>query len=134
MNKEHCSECICKSTRADVGITNPLVGNGFCNDLTNNDNCNFDGGDCCGPCINTKYCQDCQCIGEHFGEAQNNFFFGDGLCQDDINHEQCSFDGFDCCSPSSNKDYCSQCDCKGISNNQISLNHKLLDLRNLIDC
>ena len=114
MNKEHCSDCICKRSEGDMGITNPLVGDGFCNDLTNNDICNFDGGDCCGPCINTKYCQDCQCIGEHFGEAQNNAFFENGFCQDDINLEQCSYDGFDCCSPSSNRDYCIQCICKGM--------------------
>ena len=117
MNKEYCSECICKKSGAEVEITNPLVGDGFCHDLTNNQDCNFDGGDCCGPCINDKYCQDCQCIGEHFGEAQNNFFFGDGVCQDNINNEQCSYDGFDCCSLKySTEDYCTHCNCKGIPN------------------
>jgi hypothetical protein len=81
-----------------TGITNPLVGDGFCRDLTNNYDCNFNGGDCCGPCTKSKYFQDCACIGEHFGEAKNNTFFENGFCQDDINHEQCNYDGFDCCS------------------------------------
>ena len=27
-----------------------LLGNGVCNDETNNPECNFDGGDCCGHC------------------------------------------------------------------------------------
>ena len=32
-----------------------LVGNGFCNDETNNADCNYDGGDCCGPDIFCKW-------------------------------------------------------------------------------
>ena len=24
-------------------------------------NCSYDGGDCCGPSVNTHYCTDCQC-------------------------------------------------------------------------
>ena len=24
--------------------------------------CNFDGGDCCGPNVNTVYCTQCQCL------------------------------------------------------------------------
>ena len=31
-----------------------LVGNGFCNDETNNADCNYDGGECCGPDISCK--------------------------------------------------------------------------------
>ena len=38
-----------------------LVGNGYCNDETNNEGCNFDGGDCCLNCINTDQCSDCVC-------------------------------------------------------------------------
>ena len=32
-----------------------LVGNGFCNDETNNADCNYDGGECCGPDISCKW-------------------------------------------------------------------------------
>ena len=41
-----------------------LVGNGICNDETNNVECYFDGGDCCGACINTEYCSQCICYRE----------------------------------------------------------------------
>jgi hypothetical protein len=38
------------------GINNALVGDGYCQDLTNTAECNFDGGDCCGSCkITTIY-------------------------------------------------------------------------------
>ena len=39
-----------------------LVRNGYCNDQTNNAECNFDAGDCCGPCANMEQCSDCQCL------------------------------------------------------------------------
>ena len=42
-----------------------LVGNGFCNDETNNADCNYDGGDCCVN-VNTDSCTDCNCLGGGF--------------------------------------------------------------------
>ena len=39
-----------------------LVGNGFCNDETNNPDCNYDGGDCCLMNVNTDSCSDCNCL------------------------------------------------------------------------
>ena len=39
-----------------------MIGNGYCNDETNNGNCNFDGGDCCVN-VNTDYCSECSCLG-----------------------------------------------------------------------
>ena len=38
-----------------------LVGNGQCNDEANNADCIYDGGDCCGACVNTDQCSDCLC-------------------------------------------------------------------------
>ena len=38
------------------------VGDGYCDDLTNNEACNFDGGDCCGLNVNRQYCMICQCF------------------------------------------------------------------------
>ena len=32
------------------------IGDGYCDDGTNNLDCNFDGGDCCGPNVKTYYC------------------------------------------------------------------------------
>ena len=29
--------------------------------MNNNMNCSYDGGDCCGPDVDTTYCSECQC-------------------------------------------------------------------------
>ena len=39
------------------------VGDGYCDDVTNNEQCNFDGEDCCGIEINIEFCTKCQCFG-----------------------------------------------------------------------
>merc|ERR1712051_772889 len=56
-----------------------LVGNGFCNDETNNPDCNYDGGDCC------------------IMDANTDAFVGDGFCNDETNIAECYYDGGDCC-------------------------------------
>ena len=38
------------------------VGDGYCDDGNNNQECNFDGGDCCGSDVDTTYCTECQCL------------------------------------------------------------------------
>ena len=38
------------------------IGDGYCDDVTNNIQCNYDGGDCCGVNINTNFCIQCQCL------------------------------------------------------------------------
>ena len=44
------------------GSDNPTwIGDGYCDDETNNAGCNFDGGDCCGIAVDTQYCTDCIC-------------------------------------------------------------------------
>ena len=46
-----------------LGCTNPAwVGDGYCDDVTNNMECNYDGGDCCLDPVNTQYCSECQCL------------------------------------------------------------------------
>ena len=37
-----------------------MMGDGYCWDATNNEECNWDGGDCCGG--NVDYCADCTCL------------------------------------------------------------------------
>ena len=37
------------------------IGDGYCDDETNNAGCHFDGGDCCGVNVNTQYCNLCIC-------------------------------------------------------------------------
>ena len=48
-----------------LGCNYTLIGDGFCNDETNNKACNYDGGDCCGNCINTENCIECLCHDEN---------------------------------------------------------------------
>ena len=38
------------------------IGDAYCDDVNNNVGCYFDGGDCCGPNVNTAYCTDCLCL------------------------------------------------------------------------
>ena len=77
-----------------------MIGNGFCNDETNNDECNYDGGDCCGTCVNSEFCSDCACLGGlnkngfprallincHMNEFDVNFI-GDGNCNGFLNNK-----------------------------------------------
>ena len=37
-------------------------GDGFCDDVNNIIECNYDGGDCCGSNVNEQYCTQCLCI------------------------------------------------------------------------
>ena len=39
---------------SDCGDSVALVGNGFCDEEINNSECNYDGGDCCGPDVSCK--------------------------------------------------------------------------------
>ena len=35
---------------------------GICDDINNNEHCEYDGGDCCGANVKKQYCFECQCI------------------------------------------------------------------------
>ena len=73
-----------------------LVGDGFCNDKTNNQDCNYDGGDCCVVNANTNTCSECVC---HFLDScvvGYNPLVGNGFCDDDTNIAECGYDGGDC--------------------------------------
>ena len=37
------------------------IGNGVCQDELNNEECFYDGGDCCGPNVETQDCTECIC-------------------------------------------------------------------------
>ena len=116
-----------------------LVGNGFCNDETNNADCNYDGGDCCVVNPNTIACSECGC---HFLETcaagyhplvenevcnddtnilecdydggdccSNPEMVGNGFCDEETNNIECVYDGGDCCLMNVNTDSCSDCNC-----------------------
>ena len=43
------------------GVKYAIIGNGHCNDITNNPACNYDHGDCCLSSPNTDHCSECVC-------------------------------------------------------------------------
>ena len=51
------------------------VGDGFCDDINNNEFCYFDNGDCCGSRVVKKFCINCACIGKFYDNIlfQNHF-------------------------------------------------------------
>ena len=62
-----------------------MVGDGYCNDETNNIHCDFDGGDCCYSCVSTLFCTDCKCLTGNPEKEINHLLIGDGFCHDEIN-------------------------------------------------
>ena len=97
-----------------------MVGNGFCNDETNNPECNYDGGDCCAMNANTNSCSECNC---HFIETCIGGYHplvGNGFCNDDTNIAECDYDGGDCCGCVITE-HCEDCACLGnITNGEIT--------------
>jgi hypothetical protein len=89
-----------------------LIGDGFCQDYNNNRHCSFDGGDCCGPCVNRELCTECKCKTGHTDKI-TNARVGNGFCNDETNSEDCNFDDGDCCGTCVNSKYCSVCECIG---------------------
>ena len=58
----YCLDCKCLDPETNKHtVQNVLVGDGYCHDVTNKAECNFDGNDCCGFCINTEFCIECEC-------------------------------------------------------------------------
>merc|ERR1711997_266506 len=42
------------------------VGDEYCDDHLNNEDCGWDGGDCCGDDVSTQYCDECECLDPAF--------------------------------------------------------------------
>ena len=92
-------------------------GDGYCDDVNNNEACFFDGGDCCGGIINPYLCTVCQCLeeggggsggtttlsGNTTGGGCHHWYIGDGYCDDVNNNIGCTYDGGDCCGSNVNK-------------------------------
>ena len=86
------------------------IGDGVCNDETNNEGCSYDGGDCCGPNVDTQYCTDCICYADLDCAAPLELI-GNGFCNDEANTAGCSYDGGDCCADCANTNLCTDCTC-----------------------
>ena len=109
------------------------IGDAFCDDINNNMECSYDGGDCCGPNVNTQYCTNCSCLDPNGGNGGsstttaastttnpttaggcNSGWIGDNYCDDINNNMGCSYDGGDCCDSCGsgvNTQWCSVCAC-----------------------
>ena len=114
------------TTTLSGACTQYWIGDAHCDDINNNVECNFDGGDCCGANVNTDYCSVCLCLEGGGGEsggtttspittsisgACNQGWIGDDYCDDINNNIDCNFDGGDCCGANVNTDYCDECLC-----------------------
>ena len=44
------------------GCSTGWIADGYCDDINNNMECSYDGGDCCGCNVNTQYCSVCGCL------------------------------------------------------------------------
>ena len=99
ITSEHCTECTCFHRETCLaGVTHGFVGDGVCNDETNNAECDYDGGDCCGYNIISEHCTECTCFHQETCLAGvTHAFLGDGICNDETNIAECSYDGGDCC-------------------------------------
>jgi len=130
----YCQDCACLESpptteppmeTTGMPIDNCAVpqwfGDGYCDDENNNEDCGFDGGDCCDNEMDgwDNYCQECECF-EYFATTEDptaNCFaphwIGDGYCDDDNNNADCGFDGGDCCDNEMSgwDNYCSDCAC-----------------------
>ena len=93
------------------------IDDGYCDDSTNNRNCYFDGGDCCGSNVNTNYCTECICLEGIVAVSGgcNQEWIGDGYCDDINNNLNCNYDGGDCCGSNVNTQYCTECQCQTTS-------------------
>ena len=96
----------CKHLETCEAGYHPLVGDGYCNDETNNDECKFDGGDCCGTCVNKHRCADCLCFSSVTGNGVPNALVGNGICNNETNNKDCNYDGFDCCGLDIDQNFC----------------------------
>ena len=87
---EHCTICTCFHQETCLaGVTHVYIGDGVCNEETNNAECCYDGGDC----------------------SPNPSMVGDAICHDDINHPGCNYDGGDCCGYNISSEHCTECTC-----------------------
>ena len=115
VNTDHCvyfTGCTCHHRENCIaGFIPSVVGDGVCDDETNNADCSFDDGDCCID-INMARCSNCTC--HHQENCVAGFIpsvVGDGFCNDETNNADCNYDGGDCCGYDVNTARCSDCKC-----------------------
>ena len=128
VNTNYCYNCECLDPNFnDTLLPNGCIipswaGDNSCDDINNNEECNWDGGDCCGFNVNTNYCYYCECLDPSFNDLLPitispyigclfPSWAGDNYCDDENNYQGCDFDGGDCCGDNVNTSYCYDCEC-----------------------
>lgn len=126
LSLEFCTTCACLQTTSLDNCSSSsigFIGDLYCDDENNNEECLFDAGDCCPINPLTQFCSECAClhgdgsIAYYLDEDQAQplcieSWFQDGFCDDFNNKKFCLYDHQDCCNPESNFDFCSDCQCK----------------------
>lgn len=98
------------------------IGDGYCQDFLNIEECYYDGSDCCTnwykPMIIYDECTECICHldgtrhpGMYTTECTFSSNVGDGVCDDAANNEKCDYDGLDCCLDHIYDYVCNKCIC-----------------------
>merc|ERR1712203_384155 len=116
-------------TGAPGNCNEPWINDNYCDDINNNEECEFDGGDCCqeNPAEGwDNYCEACECLDAPEPTTQapttvgpvnngtcNAGWIADSFCDDINNNPECGFDGGDCCDNDGEgwDNYCSLCEC-----------------------
>ena len=63
MNIEYCTFCECHEPNFEVKQCKyEQIRDGICNDVNNNEECKWDGGDCCGDDVVMTECLACECL------------------------------------------------------------------------
>lgn len=124
------------------------ISDGICDDKTNIESCNFDGGDCCSEDSIMAFCDECICYqgtttttsttsmppwlwttAGPLPDCPNHLapYLGDGYCDDQANNFKCNHDQQDCCIGTDHSQmYCIACDCirlntEGCDRNKLQL-------------
>ena len=83
------------------------IGSGYCSQVNNNEECDWDGGDCCHD-VNSNQCLE----PNGFEMPQCDWKqMKNGICNDESNTEECKWDGGDCCGDDVVMTECSACEC-----------------------
>lgn len=129
----YCTKCKCLDPKVKTKCENQhLKGDKHCDPQNNHVDCEFDGGDCCGPKLTGEkarikyhFCTvkqilpkgDCTCKDPKFNlqncasKCLSDKWKGDGNCDDPNNTCGCNWDGGDCCGKGKNLSYCTKCKC-----------------------